>query len=59
LVEDPDKGKPIYPEINLSQCHFVTWTDLGSNPSLLDKRPSTNCLSHGTAKLKLAVLAKE
>jgi hypothetical protein len=31
----------------------LTWTDLGSNPGLDGERPTTNRLSHGTAKTKI------
>jgi hypothetical protein len=38
---------------NLSQCHLSTtnptWTEPGANPGLRSERPTTNCLSHGTA----------
>jgi hypothetical protein len=41
--------QPLHSEKKLSQCHFftinLTWTGLGSHPSLNTERPAANHLS--------------
>jgi hypothetical protein len=37
-----------YPSVTLSTTN-PTWIDPGANPGLLSERPTTNCLSRGTA----------
>jgi hypothetical protein len=36
-----DRGKQKYREKHLSQCRYITRTDLGSNPILRGERPTT------------------
>jgi len=46
---DTDWGKPRYSEENLAQCQFIinlTWTVLGSHPSLSVDRLVTKCLTY-------------
>lgn len=46
-------GKPKYSEQNPRFTTFCTinstWTDVGLNPGMCDKRPASNHLSYGTA----------
>lgn len=46
-------GKPKYSEQNPPFTTFSTinstWTDMGLNPDMCDKRPASNHLSYGTA----------
>jgi hypothetical protein len=51
------RGKPCHSD-TLSSTN-PTWTDPGSNPGFRGERPTTNRLSHGTAKVfSLSLLFK-
>jgi hypothetical protein len=54
------EGKLKNSEENQSQCHFVhhMWIDVGANQGSAVKRPATNSLSNGTAKISLTVATR-
>lgn len=56
-MENPNTQRKICPR-SISTTRKLTWTDLGSNPVLRGERRATDCLSHGTANLKLTVFLR-